>query len=120
MKTLEAGSVFQTEVKLTTNHMGFFTFQICNLDDDTESEECFEKNQVLFEDGSSKYPVPAEVFMFYPEIRLPPGLTCDHCVLRWYYTAGNSWGWCDEDHQVGALGCGPQELFLTCSDISIK
>lgn len=119
-KTLEAGSIFEAEVKLTANHMGFFTFQICNLDKEPESEACFAKNPVLFENGSLKYPVPAEVFMFYPRIRIPPGLKCEHCVLRWHYTAGNSWGWCDEDHLVGDLGCGQQELFITCSDISIQ
>lgn len=33
------------------------------------------------------------------------------------YILGNTWGWCEDGS--GGLGCGPQEEFRSCSDISI-
>lgn len=89
------------------------------MDGGNETKECFDQNPVLFEDGSNKYKVPAETFMFYPRIQLPAGLNCKHCVLQWTYTAGNNWGWCDEEQTKGEVGCGDQETFMGCSDISI-
>lgn len=38
-------------------------------------------------------------------------------MLQWRYTAGNNWGDCKNGTQ--ALGCGNQEQFGACSDISI-
>lgn len=48
---------------------------------------------------------------------LPPGLTCYQCVLQWRYIAGNNWGMCPNG--TGAVGCGQQEEFRACADISI-
>jgi len=31
--------------------------------------------------------------------------------------SGNNWGFCEDG--TGALGCGPQETFRACSDISL-
>lgn len=58
--------------------------------------------------GSTKYTV---------NYILPTGLVCDHCVLQWRYTAGNNWGVCENGTQ--GVGCGIQEQFGACSDISI-
>jgi hypothetical protein len=38
-------------------------------------------------------------------------------VLQWKYIAGNNWGQCADG--TGAVGCGPQEEFRACSDISV-
>jgi hypothetical protein len=37
--------------------------------------------------------------------------------LLYAMISGNSWGVCANG--TGALGCGPQETFRTCSDISL-
>jgi len=39
-------------------------------------------------------------------------------IFQWTYTAGNNWGICPDGS--GALGCGPQETFRACSDITIS
>jgi len=49
---------------------------------------------------------------------LPEGLTCSQCVLQWKYIAGNNWGVCENG--TGAVGCGPQEEFRACADISVS
>lgn len=38
-------------------------------------------------------------------------------MLQWRYIAGNNWGMCEDG--TGAVGCGPQEEFRACADISI-
>lgn len=44
-------------------------------------------------------------------------MTCKQCVLRWRYVAGNNWGHCENG--TGMVGCGPQEEFRSCADITI-
>lgn len=62
------------------------------------------------------YPGPGSK-KFYARYRLPAGLTCKQCVLRWRYVAGNNWGHCENG--TGMVGCGPQEEFRSCADITI-
>lgn len=119
VKSYKMGDLIPVSVKLTQEHLGFFSFKICNLQEQKETEACFDKWPILFKDGSSKHKVLAGVKDYELEIRLPVDLRCNHCVLRWVYIAGNSWGWCDKAQTKGALGCGDQEEFRSCSDISI-
>uniref|UniRef100_A0A1B0D6C3 Chitin-binding type-4 domain-containing protein n=1 Tax=Phlebotomus papatasi TaxID=29031 RepID=A0A1B0D6C3_PHLPP len=44
-------------------------------------------------------------------------LKCESCLLQWIYVAGNNWGMCENG--TGTVGCGPQEQFRACADISI-
>lgn len=48
---------------------------------------------------------------------MPAGLECGNCLMQWIYVAGNNWGKCDDGTEM--VGCGPQEQFRACSDISI-
>lgn len=119
-KTYQPGSYIRAKVELTANHMGDFTFDICNLDSTggQESEDCFKQTQLQFSDGSNKYNIKQNIREFYPDIWIPANLTCEHCVLRWTYRGANNFGVCDDNTEK--LGCGPQETFKACSDISIK
>ncbi|XP_043286014.1 uncharacterized protein [Venturia canescens] len=122
VETYKAGSEFTANVEITANHLGFFTFNLCPLKNssDLETEECFAKHKVELVRGGYKYLVETpRTGDYLIKLRLPKGLKCKHCVLRWQYTAGNSWGYC-EDGVAGALGCGDQETFRTCSDIEIQ
>lgn len=40
---------------------------------------------------------------------------CNAC--QWTYTAGNNWGLCEDG--TNGQGCGPQETFRACADISV-
>ena len=44
---------------------------------------------------------------------------CNSFNIKWRYNTGNSWG-TDFETGVGCLGCGPQEQFYGCADISIS
>lgn len=56
-------------------------------DDSTyEPEDCFQDLKLA--DGSNKFEVESGITEVENLVVLPEGLTCDHCVLRWTYTAG--------------------------------
>jgi Lytic polysaccharide mono-oxygenase, cellulose-degrading len=117
------GQVISVIVMITANHRGYFEFKICNLDANgyMESEDCFAQHHVMTENGDAEYHLPSDEmkpFMF--TLKLPEDLVCQHCVLQWTYVTGNNWGYCDEANTIGALGCGIQENFRTCSDIAIS
>ncbi|OXU29072.1 hypothetical protein TSAR_011178 [Trichomalopsis sarcophagae] len=114
------GEQIELQVLITANHMGHFEFSLCPLNStmELETEECFDAHRLYLIDGSLEYPVAKGVLgMFNITVALPPGLTCEHCVLRWHYHCGNNWGICPNG--TGRVGCGVQENFRTCSDIAI-
>ncbi|KAM8706034.1 hypothetical protein ACLKA7_010340 [Drosophila subpalustris] len=97
----------EVNVLITANHLGYFTFDLCNLDEAvTETEECFNKYPLNFVQGNSQLHIGTTHGSINQTLQLPSGLTCKHCVLRWTYTAGNN---C----------CGAQETFKNCADVSI-
>jgi hypothetical protein len=122
-KEYTSGSVIDIEVLLTTNHMGYFNFSLCVLEDANapeSGEDCFQP--LTLGDGSSTYVLPNKQeegpTTVDLTVKLPDGLTCERCVFRWNYNAGNNWGDCDDG--TSAMGCGPQETFRSCSDIVIS
>ncbi|KAG8228485.1 hypothetical protein J437_LFUL009350 [Ladona fulva] len=121
VKSYQEGDIIPVTVIITASHKGYFLFHLCKLvrDDDVETEECFKKNPLKVA-GSRGYRYYLESWKpgnYTAKLQLPKGVTCERCVLRWHYTAGNSWGKCEDGTE--AVGCGPQETFRTCSDIAI-
>ncbi|XP_021345671.1 uncharacterized protein LOC110445403 [Mizuhopecten yessoensis] len=118
-------SQIQVTIELTAHHKGYYEFRICphNNISTPVSQECL-----------NRYPLPVaeavvdegEPTRYYPEaggfhnlnLILPRGMTCSQCVLQWRYRTGNSWG-IDEKENRGCIGCGVQEEFRNCADISI-
>ena len=118
VKSYKRGSVIEVTAKITANHYGYFYFKICNLDAESETEACFERNKIPISTGALSYPLPSSsTGDFKVSLRLPSNLICNRCVLQWTYVAGNNWGVCPDGS--GRLGCGTQEHFRTCSDIRI-
>lgn len=66
----------------------------------------------------SRYFLGPESKVYEMRYLLPPDLTCTQCVLQWRYIASNNWGRCD--NATSRIGCGPQEEFRACADISIE
>lgn len=106
-------------VFLTANHFGFLRFNLCNMDESLENEDCFDKYPLeVVESSSIHFPIDTRLEGWWNmTLQLPTDVTCKHCVLQWTYNTGNSWGTCEDG--TGAIGCGDQEFFRTCSDISI-
>ncbi|RVE48007.1 hypothetical protein evm_007319 [Chilo suppressalis] len=110
------GDIISTTVELTTSHLGFWQFKICP-DPFENDQECFDRHPLELESGGTVYYPRRGSVKYTLNYRLPQGLVCEHCVLQWRYTAGNNWGTCKNGTQ--GLGCGNQEQFGACSDISI-
>uniref|UniRef100_A0A182MNE0 Chitin-binding type-4 domain-containing protein n=1 Tax=Anopheles culicifacies TaxID=139723 RepID=A0A182MNE0_9DIPT len=118
VKQYVQGSIIEVRVRLTATHRGYFYFDLCNLDGGAEDESCFSRYPLYLVDGSRNWPLPStEPGEYRISLKLPGSLTCNHCIFRWTYVAGNNWGYCEDGS--GRLGCGPQETFKTCSDIRI-
>ncbi len=68
--------------------------------------------------GEDRYYLPnINTVPFDLQLQLPEDTVCEQCIIQWTYTAGNSWGNCEDGH--GENGCGNQETFRACADIAI-
>lgn len=120
VKKYKAGSTIDVKVRLTASHKGHFEFHLCPLKtrNELETDECFNKYPLQLTTGGYKWPVVTAGKNDHDiKLILPKGVTCENCVMRWHYRTGNSWGICEDGS--GANGCGPQETFRSCSDVSI-
>ncbi|CAK1555527.1 unnamed protein product [Leptosia nina] len=112
----ESGQILEAIVDITAFHKGYWYFKLCPDPKNEPEQACFDKYPLELEDGGLFY-YPPKGGTFTARYRLPDGLSCDHCILQWRYVAGNNWGVCSNGTQ--AIGCGNQETFGSCSDISI-
>jgi hypothetical protein len=133
------GQVIDVKVYLSANHLGWTEFRICNVDklQTDATQECLDQTLLKDLDGNSRIPIVANVYNFHTQLQLPHNLACNHCVFQvgtfngffggslsfilsfqWKYHAGNSWNK-DQETGTACLGCGPQEEFYGCADISI-
>ena len=106
VETYVEGEAIDIEISVSTHHHGWFEFKICdNSDGGPITQSCLNEH-VLVRDPSDpsispidqKY--PSRYYMIpkcHPESMkqsmrylLPPGLTCEHCVLQWYWVTANS------------------------------
>ncbi|CAH1775247.1 unnamed protein product [Owenia fusiformis] len=117
----EVGSVFDVTVELTANHWGFFEYRLCVNNNVTKviTHDCLDQNLLTIAGTSdTRFYVPDDLKRNYTvSVQLPSGLSCSQCVLQWRYKTANSWG-IDPDG-TECVGCGPQEEFYGCSDISV-
>ncbi|CAF4572679.1 unnamed protein product [Rotaria socialis] len=115
-----SGALIDVKILLSANHKGFMEFRLCPaVDANTEvTQECLDQNVLDIQGFGKQYSVSEGLDLIFLRVHLPPGLSCSRCVLQWRYHAGNNWG---RNIQTGeaCLGCGLQEEFYNCADISI-
>ncbi|XP_022788067.1 uncharacterized protein LOC111327995 [Stylophora pistillata] len=117
-KTYKEGQTIDVVIDITSNHQGYFRFSLGKLVKRPITQEQL-KYVLLQPDGSNTWQLhSSQNGKFTIKLDLPKGLTCDHCVLQWWWTVGNNWG-CDENNNCG-VGLGKkQETFVNCADIKI-
>ncbi|KAJ7379976.1 hypothetical protein OS493_012738 [Desmophyllum pertusum] len=98
--------------------MGTFTFSVGEIGTPPITQEKL-KYVLKQPNGDTKWKinVAKKDMVFMIKLVLPEGLTCDHCVMQWWWKTGNSWG-CDGPNDCG-IGKGKQETFVNCADIRI-
>ncbi|CAK1555526.1 unnamed protein product [Leptosia nina] len=111
-----SGQIIDITVEITAFHMGYWYFKLCPKPEAELKQTCFDQFPLELENGGFYY-FPEYGGNFTVKYRLPEDLVCEHCVLQWRYVAGNNWGHCDDG--TDGMGCGKQETFGSCSDISI-
>jgi len=120
VRKYEMNQVIKVRIELTANHMGYFEFRICpnNALKKPASQMCLDKHILRQQNlnGPRYFPGPGSK-VFEMHYQLPKDLTCRQCVFQWRYVAGNNWGRCKNETE--AVGCGPQEEFRACSDVTI-
>ncbi|XP_053680772.1 uncharacterized protein LOC128731665 [Anopheles nili] len=126
VRRYKPGTTITLRVELTASHMGYFEFRIC--DNVQAKQDCLDKHLMRIVSGTPSIPHPNDLkTRFYPrngsriydmKAELPEDLNCSNCVVQWKYVAGNNWGICPDGN--GAVGCGPQEEFRACADVSVS
>ncbi|XP_031553827.1 uncharacterized protein LOC116290854 [Actinia tenebrosa] len=115
-KTYKQGQQITAKIHITANHQGRFEFRVGKIGKPPITQEKL-THLLKSPEGSTRYYLKGSGSSYETiKLILPPGLTCDHCVLQWWWKVGNSWG-CD-DEGCG-LGHGNQETFVNCADIKI-
>lgn len=56
--------------------------------------------------------------IFTMSVDLPFNKTCENCILRWHWRSANNWGTCEDGSE--RVGCGHQEIYRNCADVSVK
>ncbi|XP_052221019.1 uncharacterized protein LOC127837742 [Dreissena polymorpha] len=120
VRKYDVGQVIDVAVHLTANHKGWFKFRLCQNDVENKAvtQDCFDQHLLKDDKGVSRFSISMGMEMVKYSLKLPTGITCRACVLQWMYNTGNSWG-VDPVTKTGCIGCGNQEQFYGCSDISI-
>ena len=117
-KTYNEGQTIEVTIDITSNHQGYFRFRVGKLQKRPITEEQLEY-VLLQPDGSNTWQLhSSQTGKYTIKLVLPKGLTCDHCVMRWWWTVGNNWG-CDENGNCGVGKGKKQETFVNCADIKI-
>ncbi|KAL3866015.1 hypothetical protein ACJMK2_043356 [Sinanodonta woodiana] len=115
------GQVINVTIELTSNHMGYFEFRLCPVNDPlkTATQACLDRNRLNIIGYGTRYHITTNdsKAIIYLDVLLPPLLKCKQCVLQWKWVAAQSMG---PDGKGGeCLGCGKQEHFINCADIAI-
>ncbi|XP_046637635.1 uncharacterized protein LOC124315930 [Daphnia pulicaria] len=125
-QTYTEGSVVRLTVNVTANHFGTFVFRLCPKQTANElvTQECLDRYplQLVEMPGQGdgvvdgiNFHIGSTTGLYFPSVRLPAGVSCEHCVLQWFWTVANSPGLCPN----GGSGYCYQESFVNCADVSI-
>ncbi|XP_069120053.1 location of vulva defective 1-like isoform X2 [Argopecten irradians] len=117
-KSYSMGDIITIKVLLTSNHLGFFEFRLCENNDVTKriTKQCLKHVLVNPVTGSTRYNISSYTTQHFElSAKLPDHVTCSQCVLQWRYRTGNTFHYTENDCDL----CGSQEEFYACSDISI-
>ncbi|XP_046401948.1 uncharacterized protein LOC124167927 [Ischnura elegans] len=126
-KTYKQGEMITIKINITTSHMGYFEYRLCPMDGVDGKpgapvpQSCLDKHLLKLDDGTTRWTLKSPEGasgQYQMKVQLPPGITCKNCVLQWFWRTANSWGTCDDGSE--AMGCGPQETWSNCADITIE
>lgn len=109
VKTYNAGQQIEVKVKITANHKGYFTFRVAPLNNPPITQEDLDNIMLELPNGDAEWQLTTGhgTGVFTITLQLPMSLSCDHCVMQWWWTTGNNY---NNDKP---------ETFVNCADITI-
>ena len=91
----KSGEVIPIKIDLTANHGGYFEFRLCPVDNRhvRATNECFDQYPLAIVNQLQpgiKYWIQDRGMQGHMtlEVKLPPLLSCKHCVLQWRWWTG--------------------------------
>lgn len=116
-RTYIEGEEIKVLVDVTSNHQGYFTFSLGKIGKPPITQEKLTYVLKQPDSGDTKWKINStKNRVFEITLELPRGLTCEHCVIQWWWRVANNWG-CDGSDC--GMGKGQQETFVNCADIMI-
>lgn len=134
-RTYASGGLLRARVVITANHRGRWSLGLCALKDSSLQTEratlsrskCFKKLKLANGGGTYVY-LSSSASASSATFKLPRGVRCSRCLLRWHYETGNSCtprGTPRQYANPGLETCGTRrapamETFTNCADIRIR
>lgn len=133
-KTYVNGGTLAARASINVNHAGRWGLQLCRLPNPSPGGErrslgarCFRQLRLANGGGAHVYLGPSDT-VSSAVFRLPRGIRCARCVLRWHWETGNSCtppGTPRAYANPGLEVCGTSrapagESFVNCADIRIR
>lgn len=118
------GGVIRARIVITANHKGRWSLGLCTKNRETPG--CFKKLRLAHGGGKYVY-VPDTASSSSGTFKLPRGVRCSRCTVRWLWETSNSCnppGMPASLSNPGLLTCGephapPMETFTNCADVSV-
>lgn len=84
VKEYTQGQAITAQVEITANHMGWFEFRLCSLDNTTvDVQSCLYQNVLRDRTGNTRFLVASnQQGIVNYELMLPLTLSCRHCVFQ--------------------------------------
>lgn len=83
-----AGQSIELEVDLNAAHLGNMEWRLCTNPLLDNRQECYDQHVLTLASGGTKLPVLNGPGFYRTTATLPPGVTCEQCILQWNYRGG--------------------------------
>lgn len=125
VRNYKAGETIKATIKFSGNHGGVISFRLCPSDNGAATWDCFVMHELAITEagGKTNWQEPWSDAEHHDgnvdlHVKLPAGFTCKRCVFQWHWSGANYMGTCSNG--TTGMGCGPQQTYIACADISIS
>ncbi len=84
MRSYKPGELITVGVEVTANHLGYFEFRLCNVDNmnGDATQDCLDKTILKDAYGNTQIQIGSYTGHMTLQLQLPKGFTCQHCVFQ--------------------------------------
>ncbi|XP_053383503.1 uncharacterized protein LOC123541518 [Mercenaria mercenaria] len=121
VRNYKEGQQINVEIEISAPHAGWSEFRLCPNNDvhKVVTQQCLDQYLLPTLSGETRIVHQGIAGIIRISLVLPPGLTCTQCVFQWKWNTAHDNN-CDLVTHECCMGCGPQEQFYGCADVSIE